>query len=68
MPIPYASILLLCPAQFDTSVTKCHFRRLCITAEIFTCVDILILKYFFKFAEFKHQVCIASEVINYELY
>ena len=61
MPTPFASILLLCPAQFDTLVTKCHFffRRLCATVEMFTCVDILILKYFFKFAEFKHQVYIA---------
>ena len=39
------------------------FRRLCITVEHFACVDILILKYIFKFAEFKHQVCIASKVI-----
>ena len=64
MPTPFASILLLCPAQFHTSVTKCHFSQIMYNLEIFTCVDILILIYFFKFAEFKHQACIASEVIS----
>ena len=63
MSTPFASILLLCPAQFDTMVTKYQFCAdyVYITVYIFTCVDILILKYLFKFAEFKHQVCIASE-------
>ena len=65
MPTPFPSMRLLCPAQFDTLITECHFfHRLCITVEVFICVDILILKYICKFAEFKHQVYIASEVIS----
>ena len=44
MPTPFASNLLLCPAQFDTLVTECpFFRRLCITVEVFTCGGILII-------------------------
>ena len=45
MPTPFASNLTLCPAQFDTLVTECHFFTdyVYYTVEVFTCVDILIL-------------------------
>ena len=65
MSTPLASNLILCAAQFDTLVTKCHFfSRIIYKCRSFYVCWYLDIEYFFKFAEFKLEAYIASEVIS----
>ena len=64
MSTPFASNLLLCPAQFDTLVTECTFLQIMYDSIRLYLCGYLYIEYVCKFAEFKHQVCIAAQVIS----
>ena len=64
MPTTFALNLIICPAQFDTLVTECTFSQSMYNCRRFYVCGYHDIEYFFKFAGFKHQVYIASEVIS----
>ena len=62
LPTPFVSYL--CPAQFDTLATECNCLQIIYNCRKFCLCGYLDIEYFFKFAEFQHQVHIASEVTS----